>query len=135
MPASNPNRIVNVGIVGCGEISQVVHILTLSFMSSWFRITYLCDLSANALQHCAAKFGSAVRTTQDVSELCSSDQVDAVIIANANEYHVAHAIVALENDKHVLVEKPLALSMRDAQVLEAAEKKSRGKVMVGYMRR
>ncbi|CEI61632.1 hypothetical protein FVEN_g9285 [Fusarium venenatum] len=135
MSFSNPNRIVNVGIVGCGEISQVVHIPTLSLMSSWFRITYVCDISADALQHCAAKLGSTVKTTQDVSELCSSDQVDAVIIANANEYHVSHAIVALQNNKHVLVEKPLALNIRDAKALEAAEKTSRGKVMVGYMRR
>jgi predicted dehydrogenase len=135
MPASNPNRIVNVGIIGCGEISQVVHIPTLSFMNSWFRITYLCDISASALQHCASKLDSAVKTTEDASELCSSDQVDAVIIANANEYHISHAILALQNNKHVLVEKPLALTMRDALAVEAAEKASHGKVMVGYMRR
>jgi predicted dehydrogenase len=135
MSVSKPERIINVGIIGCGEISQVVHIPTLSFMSDWFRITYLCDISANALQHCALKVNNAVETTQDAANLCSSPQVDAVIIANANEYHVAHAILALQNDKHVLVEKPLALTMRDALAVEAAEKTSRGMLMVGYMRR
>ncbi|KAH7174156.1 oxidoreductase, partial [Fusarium flagelliforme] len=135
MSVSKPERIINVGIIGCGEISQVVHIPTLSFMSDWFRVTYLCDISADALQHCASKVSNAVETTQDAAELCSSPQVDAVIIANANEYHVAHAIIALQNDKHVLVEKPLALTMRDALAVEAAEKASRGMLMVGYMRR
>ncbi|RGP76907.1 myo-inositol 2-dehydrogenase [Fusarium longipes] len=135
MPGSSSNRIVNVGIIGCGEISQVVHIPTLLFMSGWFQITYLCDISADALRHCAPKLDNAVETTQNASILCSSDKVDAVIIANADEYHASHTILALENDKHVLVEKPMVLTMRDALAVEAAEKASRGKVMVGYMRR
>ncbi|CAG7565960.1 unnamed protein product [Fusarium equiseti] len=135
MSVSKPERVINVGIIGCGEISQVVHIPTLSFMSDWFRITYLCDISDNSLQHCASKVNNAVETTQDAAKLCSSPQVDAVIIANANEYHVPHAILALQNDKHVLVEKPLAFTMKDALAVEAAEKSSKGKVMVGYMRR
>lgn len=104
-------------------------------MSDWFTITYLCDISTNALQHCASKVNNAVETTKDAAELCASPQVDAVIIANANEYHVPHAILALQNDKHVLVEKPLAFTMRDALDVEVAEKASSGKLMVGYMRR
>ncbi|KAM0346330.1 hypothetical protein ACHAPU_005761 [Fusarium lateritium] len=135
MPAYHPNHVVNVGIIGCGEITQVVHLPTLGFMSSWFRITYLCDISAASLKHCAAKLNNGVPTTIDPAELCSSDQVDAVIIASSDEYHASHAILALQNNKHVLVEKPLAITKRDALAISAAEKSSRGKVMVGYMRR
>lgn len=128
-------RIVNVGIIGCGEVAQVVHLPTLSFMSDWFRITYLCDVSASALKHCATKLNNAPQTTRDPTELCASDQVDVVLVINSDEYHAAHAILALEHDKHVLVEKPLSLTKRDALAVKEAESKSRGKVMVGYMRR
>ncbi|KAF5027831.1 hypothetical protein F66182_58 [Fusarium sp. NRRL 66182] len=135
MPGSDPTKVVNIGLIGCGEVSQVVHIPTLSYMSRWFRITYLCDVSAASLKHCAAKLSSNPQTTQDPSQICASDQVDAVVIASSDEYHAAHAILALQHNKHVLVEKPLALTKRDALAIGEAEKRSQGKVMVGYMRR
>ncbi|KAI9167956.1 Inositol 2-dehydrogenase [Paramyrothecium foliicola] len=133
--ADSSRKIVNVGLIGCGEISQVVHIPTLSFMSDWFRITYLCDVSAAALEHCAKKLHGTAKTTRDATELCASDQVDVVMVVNSDEYHAEHAILALKHDKHVLVEKPLALTKRDALAIAEAEKQSRGKAMVGYMRR
>ncbi|KAJ4986957.1 myo-inositol 2-dehydrogenase [Stagonosporopsis vannaccii] len=128
-------QIVKVGIIGCGEIAQVVHIPTLTFMHRWFRITYFCDVSRAALEHCAAKLQSTPQTTHDPHELCASGDVDVVLVINSDEYHAAHAIMALQHNKHVLVEKPLALTKRDVQAVIEAEKCSKGKVMVGYMRR
>ncbi|TPX13098.1 uncharacterized protein E0L32_006524 [Thyridium curvatum] len=129
-------RILNVGLIGCGEVAQVVHIPTLSFMSSWFRITYLCDVSDAALKHCASKIANHVpKTTRDPEELCASPDVDVVLVVNSDEYHAAHAILALKHNKHVLVEKPLALTRKDIEAIIEAEKTSQGKVMVGYMRR
>jgi predicted dehydrogenase len=58
-----------------------------------------------------------------------------VVVCNATAFHTTHAIVALKNDKHVLVEKPLALCYRDIDALAAAEKQSKGRLFVGYMRR
>lgn len=75
------------------------------------------------------------RTTHDPAELCASEEVDVVLVINSDEYHAAHAILALEHDKHVLIEKPMALTKRDALAVEEAERKSKGKAMVGYMRR
>ncbi|KAF5016419.1 hypothetical protein F66182_11905, partial [Fusarium sp. NRRL 66182] len=77
----------------------------------------------------------ATKTTPDPAKLCASSDVDGVIIANSDEYHAPHAILALQNNKHVLVEKPLALTKRDILAIIAAERTSRGRVMVGYMRR
>lgn len=133
--SSSERRIVNVGLIGCGEIAQVVHIPTLLFMRDWFRLTYLCDVSANALDHCSKSVPYSHKTTTDPTELCSSGQVDVVLIANSDEYHSAHAVLALQHNKHVLVEKPLALTKRDIYAVIDAEKKSKGKIMVGYMRR
>ncbi|RMD42582.1 hypothetical protein DV735_g2560, partial [Chaetothyriales sp. CBS 134920] len=129
--------IVNVGLIGCGEIAQVVHIPTLNFMKAWFRIAYLCDVSAAALAHCAAKIpgDDAVKTTRDPAELCASPDVDAVIVASSDEYHALHAILALKHDKHVLVEKPMALNRKAVDAIIEAEKTSKGSLMVGYMRR
>ncbi|OGE47349.1 hypothetical protein PENARI_c048G04172 [Penicillium arizonense] len=105
-------RKVHVGLIGCGEIAQVVHIPTLNFLSDLFQITYLCDISRSSLTHCKAKVIGleAPETTTDPEELCASPRVDVVF-------------------------KPMALNDRDTNANIEAEKVSEGRVMVGYMRR
>lgn len=134
---SNPKgRVLGVGIIGCGEITQVAHISTLAFLSDLFKVTYLCDVSENALQHCQQKIiGHVPKTTRDAVQLCSSPEVDVVFVVNSDEYHTVHTVLALQHNKHVFVEKPMALNQRDADAVIEAEKRSSGKVMVGYMRR
>ncbi|OCT44393.1 hypothetical protein CLCR_05944 [Cladophialophora carrionii] len=129
-------RIVKVGIIGCGEITQVAHIPTLCFLSDLFTITYLCDVSAETLKHNAQKVVNHIpQTTQDPAELCASPEVELVFIASSDEYHAVHVIEALRHEKHVFIEKPMALCMRDADAIIEAEQRSKGRVMVGYMRR
>ena len=129
-------RVINVGLIGCGEVAQVIHIPTLLHMSDWFKVTHLCDVSPSSLAHCKGKIPNpSVKTTQRAEELCADPDVDVVMVINSDEYHVQHALLALKNDKHVLVEKPLALTKRDVLQVIEAEKTSKGRLMVGYMRR
>lgn len=129
-------QILRVGIIGCGEVAQVAHIPNLNFLRHKFLTTYLCDISNDALAHCARMVqGGQPKTTLYAEELCASDDVDVVLICNADEYHVSHGILALKYNKWALIEKPLALCFRDVDSLIAAEKRSRGKVFVGTMRR
>ncbi|KPM44213.1 hypothetical protein AK830_g2351 [Neonectria ditissima] len=136
-PCQGPaDCILRVGIIGCGEISQVAHIPNINFLAHKFRTTYLCDISEQSLRHCAQKVqGGTPKTTATAEELCSSSDVDVVLIANADAYHVEHGILALQNDKYCLIEKPAATSFRDIDRLIEAEKASKGKVFVGTMRR
>ena len=131
------SRILNVGIIGCGELTQVVHIPTLVFLSDQFRITYLCDISPGALQHCQKRVVGvlAPQLTDDPTQLCASPLVDVVLVASPDEYHADYAVLALEHNKSVFAEKPLALNMKDIERVVAAEKASQGQFMVGYMRR
>ncbi|KAJ5106609.1 hypothetical protein N7456_003284 [Penicillium angulare] len=130
------NKIVRVGLIGCGEITQVAHIPTLGFLSDNFQITFLCDVSQNALDHCKGKvIGPTPNTTRKAEDLCASPDVDLVMIANSDAFHVPHALLGLKYNKFVFIEKPMALSLNDANSIIQAEKESSGKVMVGYMRR
>lgn len=134
--ASSKARILGVGIIGCGEVAQVIHIPTINFLSHRYRITYLCDISRQALDHCVKKIPGAVpSTTSDPEELCSSPDVDVVLVCNANAYHVEHGVLALKYDKDCLIEKPLALNFRDLDRIIEAERTSEGNVFVGTMRR
>jgi predicted dehydrogenase len=130
------SKVLRVGIIGCGEIAQVGHIPIFNFLPLKFRTTYLCDASRDALAHCARMVqGGSPKTTTDPKELCESPDVDVVLICNGDESHVICGILALENNKWCLIEKPLALCYRDINLLIEAEKKSKGKVFVGTMRR
>ncbi|CAM1508931.1 Fc.00g026700.m01.CDS01 [Cosmosporella sp. VM-42] len=130
-------KVLRVGIIGCGEVAQVSHIPNFNFLADKFLVTYLCDVSPQALNHCAGMVrGSQVpKTTADAEELCASEEVDVVVICNADEYHVAHGLLALKYHKDCLIEKPLALCFRDVDTIIEAEKKSRGRIFVGTMRR
>ncbi|PSN72615.1 NAD(P)-binding protein [Corynespora cassiicola Philippines] len=132
-----PQPILRIGIIGCGEIAQVVHINTLNSLSTHYQITYLCDPSPSALSHCASMVHGpgSPQTTHDPATLCASPTVDAVLICTSDESHVPHGILALQNDKWTLIEKPLALCYRDIHALIDAERQSKGKVFVGTMRR
>lgn len=130
------DAILRVGIIGCGEVAQVAHIPNFNFLSHKFRITYLCDISKDALEHCSKMVqGGPPKTTTNAEELCSSEDVDVVLVCNRDEYHVPHGILALRYNKWCLIEKPLALCFRDINDLITAEKSSKGRVFVGTMRR
>jgi hypothetical protein len=134
--ALNAHRVLRVGIIGCGEISQVAHIPNINNMSDKFVTTFLCDISEQALTHCERKvLPKPPKITRNAEELCASEDVDVVLIASANAFHVPQAILALKYDKYCLLEKPAALNYRDADSLIQAEALSKGKVFVGYMRR
>ena len=154
-----PKRVVRVGIVGyvparigstvpsqkslndfhsCGMQTQVVHIPTLNLMSHMFRVTYLYDASADAMAHCRSRVvgGTLPNVTHSVEELCSSDSVDLIMIATSDTFHLSHTTLGLKYNKPVFLEKPLALTLEDADKIIAAEKASQGgRVFVGYMRR
>jgi len=128
---------INVGIIGCGEVAQVIHIPTLTFLPELYKITYLCDISPSAVSHAASKVPSQqpIHTTQNAEELCSSQFVDAVFVLGSDEFHSEHVLLALKHDKHVFVEKPVTLTKKDALAIAEGQKHSKGRVMVGYMRR
>ena len=131
-----PPKIVNVGIIGCGEATQVLHIPTLNQMHERFNVTYLCGRSHDALKFCSERVINHVpKTTLEAAEVCASSEVDVVFVISSDEFHPKHSILALKHNKHVFVEKPMALTEADAYSIIEAEETSTGRVFVGYMRR
>jgi len=112
----------------------VNHLALLINLSEYFRITYLCDVSQELLKHVSVRVPTA-KTTTDAGELCSCNDVDAVLVCSATAFHPDQVCLALQHDKWVLVEKPIALCYRDLDRIIATEAKSKGKVFVGYQRR
>lgn len=126
--------VLRVGIIGAGEVTQVIHLPTLSLLTHLFTVTALCDVSPSSLTHVSSKFHIPFTTTSS-STLCSHPSVDVVLIANSDEYHASCAIEAANNGKHVFIEKPMALTLSDANVIKDAAQRNGVQIYVGYMRR
>ena len=66
-----------------------------------------------------------------VEELCADPDVEAIYIATPHQMHVDHVLAAARAGKHILVEKPLAVSMEDAEVMVSAAKEAGVYLIVG----
>jgi predicted dehydrogenase len=114
---------VRVGLLGTGAIAQVVHLPILSQLKT-ATLQGVCDLDHAKARAIARRFGLPQLFQHD-EDVFRAD-VDAVIICTPSHLHEAQAIAALEAGKHVLVEKPLALTAAGAErVLQAAQRAGR----------
>ena len=79
----------------------------------------------------AEQFGIP-RTTTDWRELAADPEIDAVVIGTPNALHAPQAIACLEAGKHVLVEKPMATTLAEADAMCRAAEASEGRLMVAH---
>jgi len=125
---------INVGVVGCGEVAQIIHLPALRELPELFRVTALCDVSPQVLAAVGAEHPEA-RRYADARRLIRDERVDAVLVANPHVYHAEVALTAIEAGKNVLVEKPMCITLAECDALAAAEARAGVTVQVGYMRR
>ena len=125
---------VRVGVIGLGEVAQIIHLPVLTALADRYEIVAVCDLSPTLL----AAIGDRYRVPNrhaDAAELVARPDLDAVLVLSNHEYHAEQAIAALAQGKHVLVEKPMCLNHAEAAAIIAARDAAGKHVMVGYMRR
>ncbi|KAJ9640336.1 hypothetical protein H2201_006891 [Coniosporium apollinis] len=131
---TSPNKL-RVGILGAGEVAQVIHLPTLALLSHLYTIEAICDISRKNAEHCAQKFLIPLATSNH-DDIINHPAIDLVFTLTSDEFHASLSIAALKAGKHVFVEKPLTLSIPSAKRIIAAEKDAGGpRVFVGYMRR
>ena len=121
-------------MVGLGEVAQVVHLPILETLPELYELKAVCDLSPTLLKLVGDRYGVEHRFT-DAADMLAQTSLDAVLVLNSDEYHSDCVISALEHSVHVLVEKPMCLSPREADAIISARDRSGCSVMVGYMRR
>lgn len=109
---------INFALVGCGGITLQNHLPGLALCPE-VRVTALCDADPRTLENARQHTGASIVST-DFADIVARDDVHAVIIATPNHTHLPVALAALQHGKHVLCEKPLALSVSDARVMADA---------------
>jgi predicted dehydrogenase len=120
---------VSVGIVGLGYWGP-----------NWLRnfastegceLTWGCDLSASRIQKFSRQY-PAVRFTKNFEDLLNDKSLDAIVIATPTDSHFPLAKAALEAGKHVLVEKPMTGTVKEARTLVALAKKNKKQLLVDH---
>lgn len=109
---------LGVGIIGCGGISNG-HARGWNANSDRAKVVAVADVVDAAAQTRAAQVGGA-KTYADFNDLLQDPNVDAVDICLPHHVHKAAAVAAANAKKHILIEKPLCLTMDEAKEIEAA---------------
>lgn len=110
---------VKLGILGAGLAVKLLHWPALQQLPGMFRTVAVCDIELSAAQDTAALVGSTPRITTDWNELLNDPQVEAVLISLPIHLNAPAMRAAVRAGKHVICEKPLAASLRQAESLMA----------------
>ena len=123
---------LRVGVIGCGTVAQIMWLTNLRELDDHFEVTAISDLSPSLLHSVGDYFGIPGRF-QDYRDLVTQD-LDMVIVLTAGS-HAAPAIAAMEAGKHVIVEKPMCFTLREADEMIATAERTGVRMMVSYMKR
>jgi phthalate 4,5-cis-dihydrodiol dehydrogenase len=119
---------LKLGIIGLGRAFT----LMLPTFASHPRIAMVAasDPRSDARERFAEEFGARVYEGADA--LCADPQVQAVYVASPHQYHVDHVKLAAAQRKHVLVEKPMALTVEDCREMVEVAKHAGIQLLVGH---
>lgn len=124
-------KTVRIGFVGCGRVTETRHLAALHGVRG-VEASALADSDAERLSRVGDACGVA-RRYEDWRALISDENVDVVAVCVPPALHATVALAALEARKHVFIEKPLALTLEECDLLDsAAERAEWLKVAVGF---
>jgi phthalate 4,5-cis-dihydrodiol dehydrogenase len=119
---------LRLGIIGLGRAFTIM-LPTLS-KHPLIRLVAACDPRADARERFVADFRAA--TYQTAEELCANPLVQAVYVASPHQFHLEHVTLAARYGKHVLVEKPMALTVGDCHAMIEAARRNGVHLLVGH---
>ena len=124
--------IINVAIIGTGNIAK--HHYAGYARDSRARVVAVCDLIEDKAKAFAAEHG-ILKVYADAEKLCADDEVQAVSVCTPHPQHAPVTIAAAQAGKHVICEKPMAVTTADADRMIAACEVGGVKLAVIYQRR
>ena len=127
MDQAVPRRL-RIGVAGLGRAFGVM--LPTFLRDQRVELVAAADPRAEARARFESDFGG--RAYDTVEALCADANVEAVYVATPHQHHAAHAALAAARAKHLLIEKPIALTLADAQAITQAARKAQVHLVVGH---
>lgn len=123
---------INIGIIGAGSIARYRH-LPETELHPQAEIRAICDIVPHRAEEMAEKYHCQAFT--DYQKMIQQADLDAIIVAATNTTHAVMTMAALQAGKHVLCEKPMATSLKDAVEMIETAKQTGKKLMIGHNQR
>jgi predicted dehydrogenase len=125
---------LRIGVVGGGLVAQAMHLYYLAHLNDRFELAAVADPSQVVRESLRRRYGLEA-TYSDYRELLDGTKLDAVVVSSPAQTHAEVTLAALERGLHVFVEKPMCITLADADRIVAAREASGRVVQVGYMKR
>jgi predicted dehydrogenase len=123
---------LQVGIIGCGSIARQRHAAEYQHNEN-AQIAGVFDVSRPRAEAMAKDFDTKVYDT--IEDMIADPAIDAVSVCVANAFHAPITIDALNHGKHVLCEKPMAITLKDCEEMLAAAKKNGKRLLIDHNQR
>src|SRR5215213_333427 len=130
---SEEQRPLKVGVLGAGAIAQAAHFEACRKAKN-AELYAICEVAQDLLERMSA-IHVPRKAYADYEAMLADPNVDAVIVAIADRFHVPMALKALEAGKHVLVEKPMGVTVEECEELKERAEATRLVVQVGTEKR
>ena len=127
------NGKISLALIGAGR-AGMIHARNFAGSVSNAVLSAVADPVEEAAVSAAAELGGCPYFT-DYRELLRDDTLDAVIIATPTKYHCEITVAAAKAGKHVLCEKPMAMTVEECELMEQAVKECGVKLQLAFMRR
>jgi phthalate 4,5-cis-dihydrodiol dehydrogenase len=124
---SNPAPI-GLGIAGLGMAGAVM--VQAAAVHEGYVLKAAADPHAGPREAFARDFNA--RAYADVAELVADPAVEVVYVATPHQFHAPHAILAAKHGKHVILEKPMALTLAECDAIIAATERNKVQLIVGH---
>ena len=121
-------RKLRVGVAGLGKAFQLMMPTLVRHPN--ISLVAAADPRTKAQARFAADF--AANTYASVEELCADPSVDAIYVATPHQYHAEHVAMAAAAGKHVLVEKPMALTLDECRAMTEAVRRAGVQMVIGH---
>ncbi len=122
------DRVLRLGLAGLGAGAR--NILSGVTSHKGFRVAAGADVREQATQRFAEEFGA--KPFPSLEAMCDSSDIDAVWIVTPNQHHARHAVYAADHGKHVVVSKPMAVTLDECKAMIAAAAANGVQLVAGH---
>jgi UDP-2-acetamido-3-amino-2,3-dideoxy-glucuronate N-acetyltransferase len=117
---------LKIAVLGCGNWGKNL----IRVMSELGVLHSICDVDPNKIRHFNEKYGVPSQTFEEIAK---DPSIDGVMISTPSITHYDLAHLMLQNNKHVFIEKPFALNVKEAVLLHQLASKQSKTLMVGHL--
>ena len=125
---------LKVGIIGCGGIANQKHLPSIK-TAGLADVVAFCDIKPERAEQASKKYGAEGARVYERYQDLLEEKLDAVYVCTPNRSHSEIAVAALNADKNVLCEKPMAINSAEALKMVETAKKTKKLLTIGYQSR